>query len=333
MKKNFLTFLILFIFFLMLALPSVTKNAANEGLRLWIFTVMPALLPYTIISSILLQLNAFSLPCRLIGKIFKCRLPENKIFIIICGCLCGCPIGAKVTADSYKNGQIDKSTAEFLMCVCNNLSPSFLINYVFVEVYAPFVQLTAGKKWILFIIMISSSFIGALITHKLFFKSNHKNSASSATDKPAPMTTLNRSCLATMIKQKKPAISKLLEDCILSAFEIQAKIGGYIILFTIITNLFLHTLYLSDIQAAFFGSILEVTSGLGLFLSCNKDTSPFLQSLVPSLITALTTFGGICTIFQTRTAVSGSGLSIRKYSVAKFISGIISFILAYICFC
>lgn len=327
MKKNFTTFSILFIFFLMLALPSVTKQSANIGLNLWIFNVLPALLPYTIISSLLMQLNAFSLPCRLIGRIFKCKLPENEIFIIICGCLCGCPIGAKVAATAYKKGSISKTRAEFLMCTCNNLSPSFLINYVFVEVYAPFIRLTASHKCVLFFIILSSSLVGAFIVH-IFLSPKDKYYLHQNTDTNTNTNT-NTNTLNTNIT-KKPALSKLFEDCILSSFEIQAKIGGYIILFTIIANLFLQTLYISDIQAAIFGSTLEITSGLGLFLSCADSAITTPTSLIIALITAFTSFGGICTIFQTKTAISDSGLSMKKYVISKLIAGCVAFLLSIV---
>ena len=317
MKKNLITFSILFIFFLMLAFPAVTKGAANDGLNLWIFTVLPALLPYTIISSILMQLGAFSTPCQFISRFVKHKIPEHKIFTVICGCLCGCPIGAKVAADSYKKGLLTKDTSEFLMCTCNNLSPSFLINYVFVEVYAPFIELTISQKWLIYFIITGSSFFGSLITHILFIKKHAKTSFISPS-KPIP---------TDISMQKKPALGAVLEDCILSAFEIQAKIGGYIILFTIITNLFLHTLCLSDIQAAIFGSLLEVTSGLGLFqnYSHNISLNQCLITLIPAIVTSLVAFGGICTIFQTKTALSSSGLSLKKYVISKLITGCLAF--------
>ena len=326
MKKNLLTFFILFIFFLMFALTSVTKQAASEGLQLWIFTVLPALLPYTIISSLLLYLDAFRFPCRALEKILKRKLPENEILIVVCGYMCGCPIGAKLASDLYKKEKITRNTAELLMCACNNLSPSFLINYVFVMVYAPFVQLTSFKKWALFIIIILSSLLGALVTHCLYKKSQNSNLSIHNYNQSAVIQ--NYKFEPNTLTQKKPSISKFFEDCILSAFEIQAKIGGYIILFTIVANLFLYTLNIPEIHAAILGSILEVTSGLELFLSCNNDVAPLTSSLVPSLITALTSFGGICTIFQTKTAISGSGLSIKKYGLSKLMSGCLAFILS-----
>ena len=314
MKKIFATFLIFFIFFLMLAFPSITKDAAHRGLNLWIFTVMPALLPYTIISSILIYINAFSLPCRLISKLVHIKLPENHIFTCICGLLCGCPIGAKVAADNYYAGNLSKSSAEFLMCAFNCISPSFLINYVFVEVYSPYIALSFTDRWLIFVILILSSIIGATICFLL-----PGNKEISTKEKRH-----NQSC-----STHKQALGTLVDNCILSAFEIQVKIGGYIILFTIITQLLLHTLNLTPISTCILGSALEITSGLGTFATYIINTSPAIFSFIPCIITSLTAFGGICTIFQTKTVISCTDLSIAKYVIAKIIASIISFILVY----
>ena len=305
----------------MMSFPAITKEAASTGLNLWIYTVLPALLPYTIVSSLLLYLDAFRLPCKIFERLFHKRLPENETLIIICGCLCGCPIGAKLAADSYKSGKISKRNAEFLMCACNNLSPSFLINYVFAKVYTPFVQLTTAHKWLLYFIIVATSILGAAITCRLIYRPCKATDSVCADD--SLMATASK-------KQKKPSFSKFFEECILSSFEIQAKIGGYIILFTIINNLFLFTLKLSDIQSAVFGSILEVTSGMGIFLSFNNAALNLPAHVICAVITSLTAFGGLCTIFQTKTVISDSVLSIKKYGISKAISGILAFMAAFL---
>ena len=347
MKKNFTTFLILFIFFLMLALPSVTKQAANEGLQLWIFTVLPALLPYTVISSILMELNGFAAPCRFFSRILKIKLPENKIFIVICGCLCGCPIGAKIAADSYKMKKIKKKTAEFLMCSFNNISPSFLINYVFLEIYGAFISLTLIDKLTLYIIMVISPIIGASIVsyvHNRFSNTlvhsgqivDYKN----ATHTNPIITSKNNSLinskthtnLATKSTFSKSTFMSMLDKCILSTFEIQVKIGGYIILFNIINKIFLYTLDLDLLQGSIWGSALELTSGLGLFLHITVDNYMQGYIIIPAFITAVTTFGGLCTIFQTKTVIADTDLSISKYALSKILACFISYILTFIFF-
>lgn len=329
----------------MLALPSVTKQAANDGLNLWIFTVLPALLPYTIISSLLMQLNAFSAPCRFIGRILKRKLPENEIFTIICGCLCGCPIGAKISADLYKSCKITKRRAEFLMCAFNNISPSFLINYVFVEIYAPFISLSSADKWILYLIMIVSTVTSASIVSYI-----HNNVVCNPnTSKHIIQTNINQHAIQTKSNDNftdkslfyknttthkntfsKATIMSLFDNCILSAFEIQVKIGGYIILFNIINKLFLCTLDLSWLHSSLFGSVMELTSGLGLFISAPNLPANLSCWLIPAFITSLTTFGGLCTIFQTKTVIADTDLSIYRYALSKILACIISFILTFI---
>ena len=339
MKKNFLTFFIIFLFFLMLSFPTVTKAAANEGLQLWIFTILPALLPYTIISSLLLQINAFSVPCHLLERLLKRKLPKNEFFALICGCLCGCPIGAKISADLYCDGKLSRNRAEFLMCAFNNISPSFLINYVFLEIYTPFIGLTFYDKWMLYFIMIFSSVLGSglviFITKHLFqtnfithiFQRNTKVHIDGHFIQNQDFnSTANINAPNTQNTFIKPNFMSILDKCIFSAFEIQVKIGGYIILFTIVTNIFIYTLNLPVLSAACFGSVLEVTSGLELFLSC-QDIASFPFGIIPAIITALTVFGGICTIFQTKTVIADTDLSICRYTLSKLAAGIISFLL------
>lgn len=331
----------------MLAFPSVTKQAANDGLNLWIFTVLPALLPYTIISSLLMQLNAFSAPCRFIGRILKRKLPENEVFTIICGCLCGCPIGAKISADLYKSCKITKRRAEFLMCAFNNISPSFLINYVFIEIYAPFISLSSADKWILYLIMIVSTVTSASIISYM-----HNNAVRNPnTSKHVIQTNIKQHIIQTISHNdfdsktpysknistytntfSKSTIMSLFDNCILSSFEIQVKIGGYIILFNIINRLFLYTLDLPWLHSSTFGSVMELTSGLGLFISAPNPPANLSCWLIPAFITSLTAFGGLCTIFQTKTVIADTDLSLSRYALSKILAGIISFILTFI-FC
>ena len=323
----------------MLSFPTVTKAAANEGLQLWIFTILPALLPYTIISSLLLQLNAFSVPCHLLERILKRKLPKNEFFALICGCLCGCPIGAKIAADLYRDGKLGRNRAEFLMCAFNNISPSFLINYVFIEIYSPFVRLTFFDKWMLYLIMIFSSILGSglvVFMSKHIFQSILYNHIFSRIKKAASteffiknQTHINTDSVSVQNRKNtfiKPNFMFILDKCIFSAFEIQVKIGGYIILFTIVTNIFIYTLNMPVLPAACFGSVLEVTSGLELFLLC-RDIASLPLWFIPAIITALTVFGGICTIFQTKTVIADTDLSICRYTISKIVAGVISFLL------
>ncbi len=319
----------------MLAYPSITKVAAHNGLQLWIFTVMPALLPYTIISSILLALNAFRYPCRLFEKFFHKKLPEYEIFTAICGILCGCPIGAKIAADSYKGNRLSRKTAEFLMCAFNNISPSFIVNYIFCSVYAPYIALNLANKCVLFLVLMVASVGGAVIAQLMAnLHSRSRTSISTVTEK----TPCEEGSIPVVRNTSPLSAFQIFDSCILSSFEIQVKIGGYIILFTIINNLFQQTLNLSWMQGSVFGSIMELTSGLGMFCDSGASTGlyyiinngdNYAPNIIISTISSLTAFGGLCTMMQVKTVTSGTDLSIGKYVVSKILAGIIAFALTY----
>lgn len=307
MKKNFLTFLILFIFFLMLAKMDITKAYALKGLNLWLFSVLPTLLPFTIISSILLRIEAFSKPLGIIKKITKTNFNEHIPFIVICGLFCGCPIGAKLSADTYKQKKISCKTATLLLCALSSLSPAFIINFALPS------SLSSNIRITLYILIILSNIIASyIILHIFNIQKNLTNDG--------PSVSFNK----PDIQKSSSCLTDIFENCILSSFEIQGKIGGYIIIFSCISGLFIQTLHLTPYVSLIFNSILEISSGLGTYNSIS------LSNQYISLIAALISFGGICTICQMFSCIKDLDIP-KKYLVySKVLSGALAYIFTYI---
>ena len=101
MKHIFYALSFLVFFFIMLFFPAETLYGASNGLLLWFQIVIPSLLPFFIITNLLIQTNSVSLIVKVLGpfltRIFSVT-PDGS-FAILSGLLCGYPIGAKVTAD------------------------------------------------------------------------------------------------------------------------------------------------------------------------------------------------------------------------------------------
>lgn len=113
--KKFLCFLILLLFLLFfIAFPQEAADASKSGLMLWFTQILPTLLPFCMLSYIVLHSQL---------------LPEKlgAGYVILCGFLFGFPIGCKLTADLYKKQCISRKEAELLSCFTNNLSPAFVI--------------------------------------------------------------------------------------------------------------------------------------------------------------------------------------------------------------
>lgn len=311
MKKNFLTFSILFIFFLMLAKMEITKAYALKGLNLWLFSVLPTLLPYTLISTILLHIDAFTKPLKLIKKLTHTAFNEHIPFIILCGLFCGCPIGPKLSANTYTNQSIDNKTATFLVCSLSSLSPSFIINFALP------LSLPIKLRIILFVLIILSNIVSAyIIIHYYYIKKMSLNY----------LVMPSTSNVDHKIKKDKIHLTDIFESCILSSFEIQIKIGGYIILFSCVSGLFIQTLHLNPYFALIFNSILEISSGLGTY----NYFEPNMHYI--SLISALTSFGGICTICQILSCIKDVNIPKKCFVYSKILSSILVYVLTYILF-
>lgn len=90
--------------------PSVIQGA-HAGLELWYEAVLPSILPFMIITSLLLQ--------QLHGR-----------FLCFTGLLCGLPIGANLINLQFHQNIWSRRQANVLLCICNITSPMFILGYI-----------------------------------------------------------------------------------------------------------------------------------------------------------------------------------------------------------
>jgi hypothetical protein len=73
-------------------------------------------------------------------------------------------------------------------------------------------------------------------------------------------------------------------------------------------------------------SSIEITRGIELITGLNL----YSTQKITALVLALTSFGGISSILQTKQVIQNSGLSLKKYIIVKLMCGCLSYILACI---
>ncbi len=97
-------------------------NAVAEGVQLCLQTVIPALFPFFVLSSILAsslnKLSGFFL------RLF--RLSSAGGSILLTGLLGGYPVGAKTVSEAYEDGLISRQEAERMLPLCNQCGPAFI---------------------------------------------------------------------------------------------------------------------------------------------------------------------------------------------------------------
>lgn len=303
-KVGLLLFLLLILLF-----PSASFTGASNGIILWWDTLLPTLLPFMILSNLIIKLRATRIISFVLYPILKHILPINKAgcYPVFIGFLAGMPVGAKVTADLRSQEMLSPKEAQLICAISNNASPMFILSFI------AGIQLAAPKTGIaLLIILYASSFLSALLWYHLLGKH-------SDTQKDEKLYV---QAIATT-KKKAVFEFEMLDDAILSAFEVVTKVGGYIILFSVLASLLKLLPLHSPLITALLSGVLEITTGIHniaiLDLSFNAK---FI------LIAVCSAFGGFSVLAQTKSVLGDTDISMPVYCFIKLLSAVIAFLLS-----
>lgn len=298
----------------MILYPSASFKGATTGLLLWFHNVLPNLLPFIIVSNLIISLNiadkisAFFFP--LLGRLFK--VSKNGCYPIIIGFLSGIPMGAKATSDLVDKGKINHHEGNFLITMCNNASPMFIIGYIAIsELKLPQI------KYALFFIIYCSAIISALICRLIY------NKVIRPSNKFAYMKAQE---IIVHDNTKHNRFSfELLDNSIINGFEVITKIGGYIILFSIIAQIISAIGPNTGFYKPFFMGIVEITTGINEITSSSLDIKTKIV-----LVATLTSFGGLSGMAQTKSVLGSTRLSIAYYLFSKIVNACITLLLTSI---
>lgn len=300
MKPKLTALGLLICFLVMLARPQEVFDGAKSGLLLWFQIVLPTLLPFLIVSRLLIQSGAVFYVERVLSPVLSrlFHISSHAAFAVVTGFLCGCPMGAKVTADLVQSGRITRTEGQYLLSFCNNTSPMFLSGFVLLQ------TLKAGKLAVPLFVLAS---LAPLLCSSLFYGIYRKRLSAEKSE--------NRT-------QKRQASGfriqfRMLDACILDSFEAITKIGGYIILFSILIALMREIPFPNERLRLLLLSSLEITNGIPML---GTYVRPFHERLVSAV--ALNAFGGFCAAAQTKCMVQDAGLSMLPYLLQKLVTAL-----------
>lgn len=301
MKKLFPIIFPAFLFCFLLVFPAATLEASKRGLLLWFDTVLPTLLPFLILSQLILKTPLIDCFQRVFGPVFRklFHCSDAGAFCILCGFLCGYPVGARLIALQLKGEKLTLAEGQFLLSFCNNVSPSFCISYGIL--YA-----IGAKKILPFLLLIYGS---ALLVG--FFTRPRTPFDAPETAKKQTSTTEN--------------IFQLIDVCIIDSFLILIKLCGYLILFSILCTAVFQLISLHNpwLRAGI-GAFLEITLGLSMLHSLPSG-------LVRSCLgIAALSFGGLCCAFQTNSVIHDTKLSFREYLCKKTVIALLALLLFFL---
>lgn len=300
-----------FLFFLLLLNPAEGVQLSFHGLQLWFQHMIPSLLPFMILSSMMIRLDLTGCLTTLAAPWIRPLMKINPpgIYVILMGFLCGFPMGAKLTAELYGRQKLSRQEASFLLAFCNNIGPAYVTGFVL-----PTLGLKHTLPYLFAMYGIPFCY-GILLRHTLY---------RNAFSYELPTHTLSlphkkkkNSFLRAAESSGFYPILDAIDDAILSSLFHIARLGGYMIFFDIL-NLIPQTL-LSHIQIHGIG-LPVFTSGL---LEINSGISS-LGSRLPLAILLLLPFGGFSCLSQTYCMIRDTDLSLCHYLLHKILLTILT---------
>ena len=261
-----------------------------QALKQWYETMIPALFPMMLLSSILVDTGFAAKIGRLLNTtLFRfLKISDNGCYCLLTGFLFGFPMGAKTTADMMIKHNISKKEAEYLLTFINSIGPMYTINFT----HRCFPNL---NLWKLLAGIYGLSLLYGVCTRYTLYRNSVFRAQAYADTRSLP-----------------DALYESVPKCGRSIL----MLGGYMVLFQLFFVTLGHFLVSINLQTPLLYPLLEITGGLGML---PVDTG------LP-LVLFYTNLGGACCIIQTYSFLKPAGLSVRKYALHKCILAVVSYL-------
>ena len=112
--------------------PQEAIAAMSSGLSLCGNVIVPALFPFLVLSSLVVELGMSRYLGRLLEPVMAplFRVNGSCATALALGFLGGYPVGAQTAIRLYQSGQCSQTEAERLLSFCNNCGPAFVLGVV-----------------------------------------------------------------------------------------------------------------------------------------------------------------------------------------------------------
>ncbi len=334
-QKLIIIILALIIIILIISFPKQSLSAALKGLNTWLNVVLPSLLPFFIVSDIMIQLGFVDFLSAMLNPIMKplFNCPGHSSFVWIMSMASGYPMGAKLVASLYEEGSISKVEGQRMLAFCNTSGPLFMIGAVGIGMLQ---SPKAGK------IIAVSHYTAALVLGLLFrFYGRQKESIRVSSTKPRIKSAFQELLMANSKSNK--SLGNILSSSVKSSMESQVLIGGFIILFSVIINLLIPEQAANNsnlsankwifsfprewqLMKPLGAGILEITTGCQLL---GDSIADFKNKLIAASF--IIGWGGFSIHSQAISLLANTDLSIGLYLVSKFLHGLFAAGITYVC--
>lgn len=291
--------------------PFIYTAAVLDGVTIWGTKVLPAMLPYFILTKFLTNQGCVPSVSKLLSPLTDklYRVPGAGGYAYLMSVISGYPIGARVTLDLVQIGAIDSSQATRISTFTSTSGPLFILG----TVSSMFGSYRMG------LIILAAHLIASALNGLLYRNTGKNTVVSSVPLKP------------------------IKEDAVVSSVLSVLTVGGYIAIFFVLAT-FLDRIHALDPLYALFGTLstsmglppefaqglvsglLEITKG------CN-ELSAFATQHPLAVTTAacgMISFGGLCIQMQGWSYLKQAGVKAKIFFASKFTQALIATLIAWL---
>lgn len=316
-----ISLILILIVFLIMRYPEISVAAAKDGMNLWIFVVMPSLLPFFIINDMLISLRVPENIAKLFAPVAKVLFKTSGYgaYVFIMSVFSGYPAGAKITSELIGAKKITPREGQKILSFSSTSGPLFIVGVVGSGMLG-----SASAGYLLIISHILGSVVNGIVFGIIMGKRT-KNT----------MGVENKAA-------SEASVGEMLTKSILNSLITGGLIGGYVVLFSVIIALFnkieffnifssfIHyILFIPREIADIFGNILKAS--LEISNGCNiLSSSPLKMDLKPVLISFIIAFSGLSIIGQVASILNKSKINLGLYIITKLTHGLFSSLICYL---
>ena len=320
----------------MIAYPKESFEASIRGLTMWWEIVFPSLLPFFIVSEMLIGFGVVKFIGVLLEPFMRplFKVPGVGGFVWAMGMASGFPAGAKLTTRLRQEGQLTQIEAERLVSFTNSSNPLFIFGAVSVGFF---------HNPHLGVILALAHYLGNICVGLIMrFYGNETPDKEKDKQGKSILRTALSALHRTRINDKRP-IGKLLGDAVNSSIQTLLMVGGFIILFSVINKLLFHlhitaalakgfdlilsSLTLPDmLSIPFISGLFEITMGSDL-TSRVQEATLLQQAIITSFILG---FSGFSVQAQVASILAQSDIRFKPFFFARIAQGLFASFFALI---
>ena len=281
-----------------------TAWAVRSSLRRCTETVIPSLFAVMAAASVIVRSGITAMMPKWTAPVGRLLfgMEPNELSVFTFSMAAGYPVGLRMICEEYAAGRISPKRAELLAGLCFGAGPAFVFGCISRQLYG-----SAAAGQLILLSAVSANVILALI-----------------------MSVPLRRCRSVEHNGRSFDISAdMLTDCVLGSGRAMADICVMIVFFAVVTRFLVTTG-----AAAAAGELLGKLPGLGrirgealvaAFLDVtNAEALPRGDWLLLPYISGLTSFGGVCVMFQLSVVARGR-ISVMPLIIMRAAAGVVSF--------